>query len=75
MKKFTPYIKGLLFVGTCNLIVTVLGFILYLPTAFVTLTFVVSYICYYAALMAPDHEKYMDTPLNPSHHDRSKRQS
>jgi len=75
MKKFTPYINGLLFVGTISLVLTILGLYLSIGTALPILTFVMAYICLFAAGMAPDHEKYKDVPRNPSHHDRSKRQS
>ena len=75
MKKFTPYVKGLITTGVLMAVLTILNFYFQLSTTLCAITFTVAYACLYAAAMAPDHEKYKNVPLNPSHHDRTKRQS
>ena len=75
MKKYTPYIKGLIASGAIMTFLTFVNLLVFSAPVLAALTLVAAYICFFAASMAPQHEKYMNTPLNPSHHDRSKRQS
>lgn len=58
MKKFTPYIKGLIITGVLFSVLTALNFILHLSAPLAAVTCVIAYICFQAAASAPEHEKY-----------------
>jgi hypothetical protein len=74
MSKYTFYAQTLITLSVISLALTVLAFYLHAGTiGAIGLMF--SYLMFYAFLKAPDHEKYVDEPLNSSYHDRTKRKS
>lgn len=74
MSKYTAYSKTLLIASLISLAFTALAFYLHAVTIS-CICMMFSYLMFYAFLKAPDHEKYVDEPLNSSYHDRTKRKS